>query len=163
MNHLWSPWRMEYIENPPGEDGCIFCNRYEKQDGFENLILHRHPTSFVILNRYPYTNGHMMIVPVQHVPSLTHLEESTLAEMMMLAKKALQVLAEVYDAESFNVGVNIGEAAGAGVAEHVHIHVLPRWAGDTSFMTSTASTRIIPEALEDSYNRLRTAWQTKST
>jgi ATP adenylyltransferase len=162
MNHLWSPWRMTYIENPQPEDGCIFCNRFEMQDDFENLILHRRDKSFVILNRYPYTNGHMMIVPVAHVPSLTDLEESTLNEMMMLIKEALQVLSEVYGAESFNVGSNIGEPAGAGVAEHVHIHLLPRWAGDTSFMTSTASTRVLPEALEDTYNRLRTAWQNRS-
>jgi ATP adenylyltransferase len=153
---------MTYIANPQTEEGCIFCNRYDKDDEFDNLILHRRKNSFVILNRYPYTNGHMMIVPVKHVPSLIDLEQSTLTEMMMLVKESLQVLREVYQAESFNIGVNIGEAAGAGVAEHVHIHVLPRWAGDTSFMTSTASTRILPEALEDTYDRLRDVWQNKS-
>lgn len=161
MEQLWSPWRMEYIENPPGENGCIFCVRIDEENDFDNLILYRGSGAFVILNRYPYTNGHMMVVPVEHVPSLTDLDENTLSEMMLLVKKALQTLEDVYSAESFNVGVNIGEPAGAGVADHVHIHALARWAGDTSFMTATASTRVIPETLEDTYNRLKTAWKAK--
>lgn len=153
---------MEYIENPKNEEGCLFCNRYDEVDGPENLILFRRSKAFVILNRYPYTNGHMMIVPIKHVPSLTDLDEETLAELMVLTKDALQALREVYGAESFNIGVNIGEAAGAGVAEHVHIHAVPRWVGDTSFMSSTADTRVIPEALEDTYHRLKEAWKATS-
>jgi ATP adenylyltransferase len=153
---------MEYIENPQKAEDCIFCNRHDEVDGPENLILFRRSKAFVILNRYPYTNGHMMIVPTKHVPSLIDLKEETLAELIVLTKDALRALREVYGAESFNIGVNIGEAAGAGVSEHVHIHVVPRWVGDTSFMSTTANTRVIPEALEDTYNRLKAAWQTKS-
>jgi ATP adenylyltransferase len=162
MEHLWSPWRMTYIENPQNEDGCIFCDRLQEADGPENLILFRRSESFVILNRYPYTNGHMMIVPFVHVPNLVQIEEDTLSEMILLTKDATQVLEDVYKAESYNIGVNIGEAAGAGVTEHVHIHVVPRWAGDTNFMSTTANTRVVPEELEKTYSRLRAAWQNKS-
>ncbi len=104
----------------------------------------------------------MMIVPIVHVPNLVQIEEDTLSEMMLLTKDATQVLADVYEAESYNIGVNIGEAAGAGVAEHIHIHVVPRWHGDTNFMSTTANTRVIPEELEKTYSRLRAAWQNKS-
>ncbi len=159
MDHLWSPWRMEYIENSQTEVGCILCNRFDEEDGLENLIVFRGNQAFVILNRYPYTNGHMMIVPSMHVPSLVDLDDEALLELILLTKKALNALKQVYKAESFNVGVNIGEAAGAGIAEHVHIHVVPRWIGDTSFISTTANTRVIPEALEVTYNRLLEAWQ----
>ncbi len=104
-----------------------------------------------------------MVVPIVHVPNLVQIKEDTLSEMMLLTKDATQVLEDVYKAESYNIGVNIGEAAGAGVAEHVHIHVVPRWAGDTNFMSTTANTRVIPEGLEKTYSRLRAAWQNKST
>jgi ATP adenylyltransferase len=154
---------MEYIENPNDEGGCLFCSFLDQADGPENLILIRRPSSFVILNRYPYTNGHMMIVPHAHVPTLVDLDEDTLAELMLLSRDALQVLGDVYGAESFNIGMNIGEPAGAGIAEHVHIHVVPRWIGDTSFMTTTAEARVIPEDLEVTYQRLHTAWHALPT
>ena len=128
-------------------------------DGPDNLILHRGDYAFVILNRYPYTNGHMMVVPFAHQPSLDTLDEKTLSELMQLVSQALAVLREAYGAESFNVGANIGTAAGAGIADHVHMHVLPRWMGDTSFMTTTGEARVIPEALEHTYARLQTIWK----
>ena len=149
---------MDYIEDSGSESGCLFCNRLTLPDGLENLILHRGELGFVILNRFPYVNGHMMIVPYAHEASLESLPSATLSELMGLSTDALRVLREVYQAEAFNLGINIGEAAGAGVAEHVHIHVLPRWSGDTSFMTTTAETRVMPEALEITYQRLREGW-----
>jgi len=155
MKRLWSPWRMTYIESSTQETGCIFCNRLEEDDGPDNLILLRGKNTFLILNRYPYTNGHMMVVPYQHTNSLELLQDDTLSEMMQYTKLALRLLREEYGAHDFNVGINIGEAAGAGVADHVHIHVVPRWAGDTNFMSTTAETRVLPESLEQSYSRIK--------
>lgn len=159
MKHLWSPWRMAYVEQPQQEPGCLFCNRLAQADGPENLILHRGQHAFVILNRFPYTTGHMMIVPYVHQASLEVLDQATLTELMALIARAIAVLGRAYGAGAFNVGANIGEAAGAGVVDHVHFHVLPRWPGDTNFMTTTAETRVIPASLEDVYNRLRKLWQ----
>lgn len=158
MKHIWAPWRMTYIKGDVKEDGCLFCNRLAQDDGAENLILHRSQNAFVILNRYPYTNGHMMVVPFVHEPTIEHLEEQTLKEMMTLTNLAISALRKIYHAQSFNIGINIGEVAGAGVVEHVHIHVVPRWSGDTNFMSITAETRVIPEALEETYEKLRSAW-----
>jgi ATP adenylyltransferase len=153
---------MDYIENPEIGEGCLFCHCLDMEDGVENLILHREGNAFVILNRYPYVNGHMMIVPKAHEASLEALPAPTRMDLVELATKALRVLKEVYQAEAFNLGINIGEAAGAGIAEHVHMHVLPRWSGDTSFMTTAAQTRVMPEDLQISYRRLRDAWHNLS-
>lgn len=158
MQYLWAPWRMAYIEGSTEQDGCIFCGRLAESDGPENLILHRAEHTFIILNRYPYTNGHMMIVPFDHRASLEELEPETQAELMRLTAQAVSLLRRVYAAEAFNIGINIGEAAGAGVADHVHVHVVPRWLGDTNFMATTAKTRVLPEALEVTYQRLRDGW-----
>jgi ATP adenylyltransferase len=149
---------MSYIEGTNTEDGCLFCTCLEMQDGVENLILIRSPLAFVILNRYPYVNGHMMVVPNQHVASLDELDQDCLAELMRLSSQSIKVLRLVYNADSFNLGANIGQPAGAGIADHVHLHILPRWPGDTNFMATTASTRVLPEALEVTYQRLRQAW-----
>ena len=158
MNHLWSPWRMEYIENNNKEDGCIFCNVQAKTDGAENLIAFRAQHSFVILNRYPYTSGHLMVIPYEHVSNLEELDSATRAEMMELTSRCTTVLKKIYKPQGFNVGANIGEAAGAGVAGHVHIHIVPRWKGDTNFMASVGGTRVLPEALEDTYRRVKAAF-----
>lgn len=158
MKHLWAPWRMSYIEDMNSEEGCLFCTCLQMQDGVDNLILMRSRLAFVILNRYPYVNGHMMIVPKQHVASLDELDQDSQAELMHLSTQSIRVLRQVYNAQSFNLGANIGEPAGAGIAEHVHLHILPRWPGDTNFMATTASTRVLPEALEVTYQRLRQAW-----
>jgi ATP adenylyltransferase len=158
MKRIWSPWRMPYIEGRPADSGCLFCHRLEQADGPENLILVRTPLAFAILNRYPYTNGHMMVVPYDHVPSIDQLTPQVQAALMQLSAQAVSVLRLVYGAESFNLGVNIGAAAGAGVAEHIHVHIVPRWPGDTSFMATTGETRVIPEALERTYDRLRAGW-----
>ena len=146
---------MTYIESPPQETGCIFCDRLEEDDGPDNLILLRGKNTFLILNRYPYTNGHMMVVPYQHTNSLESLNDETLSELMQHTTLALRILRQEYGAQGFNVGINIGEAAGAGVADHVHIHIVPRWSGDTNFMSTTAETRVLPESLEQSYSRIK--------
>ena len=146
---------MTYIESSPQETGCIFCDRLEEDDGPDNLILLRGKNTFLILNRYPYTNGHMMVVPCQHTNSLESLNDETLSELMQHTTLALRILRQEYGAQDFNVGINIGEAAGAGVADHVHIHIVPRWSGDTNFMSTTAETRVLPESLEQSYSRIK--------
>lgn len=125
------------------------------QDSPENLVVHRGQHAFVILNRYPYTSGHVMIVPFRHEPALDTLAAEDRAEMMELTSRSTSVLRGVYQTLAFNVGMNIGEAAGAGVKEHVHIHVVPRWVGDTNFMSSLAATRVLPETLADTWRRLR--------
>ncbi len=155
MNHLWSPWRMTYIEKHEKESGCVFCNAQAKADSAENLIAFRGQNSYVILNRYPYTSGHLMVIPFVHVSNLEELNAEARAEMIELTSRCTSILRKTYRTESFNVGINIGEAAGAGVLGHVHIHIVPRWAGDTNFITTTGETRVLPEALEDTYKRVR--------
>jgi len=159
MNYLWSPWRMEYIDNPDKEEGCVFCNAQAKEDGAENLIAYRGERAYVILNRYPYTSGHLMAIPFEHVSNLEELDSETRAEMMELTSRCTTILKNIYRPQGFNVGVNIGEAAGAGVLGHVHIHIVPRWKGDTNFMSSVGQTRVLPEALEDTYQRVKNAFQ----
>ncbi len=159
MDYLWSPWRMEYILNPKSEEGCIFCSALKLSDGPENLIISRGSKAFVILNRYPYTSGHLMIVPYMHQPSLELLDSGSRAEIMELSARAIQVLQVVYTPQGFNLGMNIGHAAGAGVTEHVHLHIVPRWVGDTNFMSSVSQTRVLPELLEETYRRVKEAWE----
>ena len=158
MQHLWTPWRKNYIEDHSKPSGCVFCRESQHPDGPENLIVHRGQFSFVILNRYPYTNGHLMIVANAHLPSLDLLDVPTRSEMMELVSFSSVVLKEIYHPEGFNIGANIGSAAGAGVADHVHIHVVPRWLGDTNFMSTLGETRILPEELEHTYRRVIEAW-----
>jgi ATP adenylyltransferase len=158
MKRIWAPWRMVYIKAEREEGLCLFCDRLDLPDGLENLILHRGDSAFIILNRYPYTNGHLMVVPYAHEASLEGLEQDTLGELLTLTSKTLTLLRNVLGAQDFNVGINIGETAGAGVADHVHIHVVPRWPGDTSFMTSVGETRVIPEALEETFEKLHAGW-----
>jgi ATP adenylyltransferase len=150
---------MEYIEGDSSEAGCLFCSCLALPDGLQNLILRRTPRAFVMLNRYPYTNGHVMVVPVAHQPSVDLLDEATQLDLMRLVSQAIRVLRRTYGADSFNLGANVGRAAGAGIEEHVHLHVLPRWAGDTNFMATTADTRVIPESLETTYQRMLHTWQ----
>lgn len=154
MNHLWSPWRMDYIENHNKETGCVFCNAQAKDDGAENLIAYRGKRAYIIMNRYPYTSGHIMVNPFEHKSSLAELDAETRAEMMELTSMCTMALSAIYKPQGFNVGINIGEAAGAGVLGHVHIHIVPRWKGDTNFMSSVGHTRVLPEALEDTYKRI---------
>lgn len=146
---------MEYIENSNKEDGCIFCSAQAQEDSAENLIAFRGERAYVILNRYPYTSGHLMVVPFDHKPNLEELDPLTRAEMMELTARCMTILRKIYDPQAFNMGANIGEAAGAGVKSHVHLHIVPRWAGDTNFMSILGETRVLPEALESTYQRIR--------
>lgn len=150
---------MKYIESHNKEAGCVFCNAQAQTDSAENLIAFRGKNAYVILNRYPYTSGHLMVIPFKHAPNLEELDSETRAEMMELTSRCTTILREIYRTQSFNIGVNIGEAAGAGVLGHVHIHIVPRWAGDTNFMSSVGQTRVLPEALEETYQRVRQAFE----
>jgi ATP adenylyltransferase len=150
---------MNYLEEHDKVEGCVFCAALSRTDGPENLIAHRGRQAFVILNLYPYTSGHLMVVSFEHKATLEELDEATRTEMMELSTRCMSVLRELYHPQGFNMGINIGEAAGAGVIGHVHIHIVPRWVGDTNFMSATAATRVLPEMLEDTYQRVRQALQ----
>jgi ATP adenylyltransferase len=156
MDRLWSPWRYRYISTGPG-GGCIFCEKAASSDDRGNLVVMRAKRNFLLLNLYPYTNGHLMIAPYQHVATLEDAQPAALDEMMQLTARAQKALREVYRPDGFNIGMNLGESAGAGVASHIHMHVLPRWLGDASFMTTIGETRVLPETLETTYDRLKSA------
>lgn len=159
MEHLWSPWRMSYLQaSSPAAGGCIFCEKPQQDRDDENLLVRRGAAAYVLLNLYPYNNGHFMVVPYQHVNSPEQLEAAALTEMMVLLNQGLAALRSMYNPQAFNIGMNIGAAAGAGIADHVHLHAVPRWAGDTNFMTVAAGTRVIPEDLHLTCRRMRAAW-----
>jgi len=149
---------MKYMQSNKVE-GCIFCMAQEMEDGIENLIAYRDKHSYVILNRYPYTSGHLMVVPYEHKATLETLTPEIRAEMMELATRCMTVLRKIYKPPAFNIGVNIGEAAGAGVIGHVHMHIVPRWAGDTNFMSTVGHARVLPELLEDTYQRIKKGFE----
>lgn len=159
MDHLWSPWRYRYISTAESAVDCIFCARSQDENDDRHLIVHRGEHNFIIVNLYPYTSGHLMVVPYSHLASLEDAEEPVAIEMMLLARRTQRILREVYRAPGCNLGMNIGSAAGAGIAGHIHLHVLPRWHGDVNFMTTIAETRVIPEDLQDTYLKLRSAFQ----
>ncbi|MCW5961449.1 MAG: HIT domain-containing protein [Pyrinomonadaceae bacterium] len=162
MDVLWSPWRYDYIksaEHSPAAvcDGCVFCSILNNPaTDEENFILHRAGYNFVILNIYPYISGHLMIVPYEHIADLERAPAETTTEMMELTKRCQTAIREVYKPHGMNIGMNLGKAAGAGVAEHFHMHVLPRWVGDANFMTAIGETRTIPESLATTYEKLKT-------
>src|SRR3989304_1826451 len=157
MRHLFSPWRMPYIgRNKAAEKakGCVFCLALEQQDGPDNLIVHRGRLAFVILNRFPYTSGHLMVLPFVHVANLHEVDAVTRAELMELMNTAALVLGRVYQPGGFNLGANLGAAAGADLEEHLPLHVLPRWAGDTNFVSTLGKTRVLPETLTETWQRV---------
>ena len=156
MEHLWAPWRLEFIKGPrPG--GCFFCDaaKAAPKDEADHLVLARTTTAIAILNRYPYNNGHLMVAPIAHIASLELLPPGAAADIMALTQRAMRVLQSVLTPEGFNVGINQGKFAGAGVADHVHQHVVPRWGGDTNFMPVIAETKVLNESLAKSYAELR--------
>ncbi len=155
MDHLYTPWRMSYLQgDSPSPEGCLFCLKPEEADT-EAHIVHRGERCYVIINRFPYNNGHLMVVPYAHVAQLQDLDSATSAELISLMQLSLEVLQEAYEPEGFNVGANLGRAAGAGIDDHIHMHVVPRWAGDTNYMTTVGRTRVIPEWMDRVYERLR--------
>ena len=154
---IWAPWRLEYVKDASkdSEQECIFCAKPADGDDEANLIVHRGERCFVILNLFPYTNGHLMVAPFDHLGSITELPAETIAEMMELAQRAMRGLEQRYAPHGYNVGFNQGRVAGAGVEHHIHMHVVPRWGGDTNFMPVLADTRVMPQSLEQSYETLR--------
>jgi ATP adenylyltransferase len=161
MKHLWSPWRLEYLIGPKGEE-CIFCHAAEGDDDRENLVLLRGERAFLILNRFPYNNGHFMVVPYAHVPDLEDLDASTLTEMMLLLNRGLAALRKAMHPDGFNLGANLGQVAGAGIEEHVHIHVVPRWLGDTNFMPIIGEMRVVPQTWLQTYDDLKAALEAQN-
>jgi len=154
-NHrIWAPWRLRYVSKASREDECVFCAKPAEGNDREALIVHRGERAFVILNLFPYTSGHLMVAPYDHLGRLQDIEPAVTAEMMDLAQQAIRKLEEVYNPEGFNMGVNQGRVAGAGVEGHIHLHVVPRWAGDNSYMPVIADTRVMPQSLEETYDAL---------
>jgi ATP adenylyltransferase len=158
MDHLWSPWRLAYITGEHREAGCVFCAAQSGQAA-DPLIVFRGRTCFVILNLFPYNNGHLMVIPNRHIASLTAGTREELAELIDLTRVAEAALTEVYAPHGINMGINLGKPAGAGILDHVHMHVVPRWDGDTNFMTVVGQTRVLPEELPDSAAKLRPVFQ----
>ena len=154
---IWAPWRLEYVKDAAKdvEDECIFCAKPADEDDQANLIVHRGGRCFVILNKYPYTNGHLMVAPFEHLATIQELDAATVGELMALAQRAMSVLEDEYSPHGYNVGFNQGRVAGAGVEHHIHLHVVPRWGGDTNFMPVIADTRVMAQTLEQTYAALR--------
>lgn len=159
MDYLWTPWRYQYITEHTTKAECVFCVAAACNDDSAALIVHRAKWNFIIVNRFPYTSGHVMVAPYEHAPSLESLADDTLTEMILLARQCEQKICALYRPDGLNMGINIGTSAGAGVAGHLHLHVLPRWNGDANFMTAVGETRILPEEVGSTWERLHTAFQ----
>jgi ATP adenylyltransferase len=157
---IWAPWRLAYVKDASKDDAqeCIFCAKPKQNDDAANLIVHRGERCFVILNLYPYTNGHLMVTPYEHLSSIAEIDAETVAELMALAQRAITALEDRYSPHGFNVGFNQGRVAGAGVEHHIHMHVVPRWGGDTNFMPVLADTRVMPQTLDETYELLKGAF-----
>jgi ATP adenylyltransferase len=163
LDYIWSPWRYQYLTAPTNPESCIFCTMAAATGTSDNsdedyLIVHRADHNFVVLNRFPYTSGHLMVVPYRHVPDLSGLDEAAATELMSLTRRSERHLRGVYRPDGLNLGMNIGESGGAGIAGHIHMHVLPRWAGDANFMTTIGQTRVLPEELRVTWRRLKEAF-----
>jgi ATP adenylyltransferase len=154
---LWAPWRLEYIQQADEQGGCVFCRAAEAADE-DGLVIHRGARAFVLLNKFPYSSGHLMVAPFRHVGEFGELEAAEAAEIHALTSGALTALRDVYGPEGFNLGWNLGRIAGAGVVDHVHQHVVPRWAGDTNFMPVLADVKVLPEHIAETRSRLAAAW-----
>jgi ATP adenylyltransferase len=159
MDYLWSPWRYAYVSRAAPVDGCIFCVKAAENRDEENLVLYRGKLNFVLLNLFPYTSGHLMIAPYEHLATLEEASPESVAEMMQLARIASKHLREAYQPQGMNLGMNLGECAGAGIAGHIHMHVLPRWIGDANFMTTVGETRVLPEDISITYKKLSEAFR----
>jgi ATP adenylyltransferase len=168
MERLFAPWRMTYISADTADGGgsaisigtpkCIFCDKVASQDDQANLIVHRGTTAFVLLNLYPYNNGHLMVAPYLHTARLTDLDGEALGEIMELIKHCEAALDHAYKPQGYNIGMNLGQIAGAGIADHLHMHIVPRWSGDTNFMPVLGDTKVLPDSLQGSYEKIVLAW-----
>ena len=159
--HLWAPWRIEYIKSDDNPSGCIFCDKPAEQEDRTNLILFRGKTSFVIMNKYPYNNGHLMIVPYTHTSCLGDLSAEERLELIDLAESSREIIQSQMNPHGFNIGMNLGRAAGAGIDDHLHFHLVPRWNGDTNFMPVTGGTKVISESLQDTWDNLHSLFKNK--
>jgi ATP adenylyltransferase len=157
VERLWAPWRLEYVQSADEQDGCVFCTARDGDDE-ERLVVRRAQGAFVLLNKFPYASGHLMVAPNRHVGAFTELDEAEALELHRLTSAAMQALDATFRPEGYNVGWNLGRVAGAGVLDHVHLHVVPRWAGDTNFMPVLGDVKVIPEFLEQTRARLAAAW-----
>lgn len=157
MKHLWAPWRLEYIKSADDEPGCVFCAAVTGDDE-ERLVIHRGRRAIALLNKYPYSSGHFMVAPIRHIGEYGELAEDEVLELHRLASAGMGALAQLYAPQGYNLGWNLGRIAGAGVVDHVHLHVVPRWAGDTNFMPVLAEVKVLPEHLRETRRRLAEAW-----
>lgn len=155
MDYLWSPWRYRYIATADRQPRCVFCSAPQVNRDIESLIVHRGKLVYAILNLFPYTSGHLMVVPYEHTSSFVDLAEDATAEMFNLAKLSQRAIEAEYHPDGFNVGMNLGRAAGAGVADHIHLHIVPRWNGDANYVSIIGETRVLPEDLSATYERLK--------
>jgi ATP adenylyltransferase len=157
MKEIWAPWRIEYIKAPHAK-GCFLCRSFASRSDRRNLVLKRGKTCIVLMNRYPYTGGHLMVAPRRHVDSLVAMTPAELNEMMRLTQEAIGALKRTIQPQGFNIGINVGAAAGAGLKDHIHLHIVPRWVGDTNFMPVLAHIKVVPQALLDLWDQLSEAW-----
>ncbi|OPX25528.1 MAG: HIT family hydrolase [Candidatus Cloacimonas sp. 4484_143] len=151
---LYSPWRLQYILSEK-EDGCIFCTKPSKKEDKKHLILYRSVHSFVIMNMFPYNNGHLLVVPIQHVSRLNDLDPEEISDLFQTVQLCEKILEKTYSPDGMNIGLNLGRAAGAGIEEHLHVHIVPRWNGDVNFMSSLGGTRVVPESFERAFDNLK--------
>ncbi len=160
LENLWSPWRIKYILDDKPQ-GCVFCAAFaaDPAQDREYLIVHRGAHCGVLLNLYPYNNGHLMVIPFAHLPTFETLPVEALAEVMTLSNRCLRALRRAMNPQGFNIGANLGQVGGAGIADHVHMHVVPRWSGDTNFMTSLSGIRCVPESLQQTFDKIMAAWE----
>jgi ATP adenylyltransferase len=158
MEHLWAPWRLEYVQEAGAGEQCVFCAEGAAELGDASLVVHRGERAFVLLNKFPYSSGHLMVAPIRHAPDLGDLDGDEAAEIHALTVQAIQALKAVYTPDGFNVGWNLGSVAGGSITGHLHEHIVPRWGGDTNFMPVLADVKVLPEHLAASRTRLREAW-----
>ncbi len=158
MKRIWSPWRMKFVQSKVKPAGCIFCDALKRSSEKDSLVIQCGQRTFAILNRYPYTSGHLMVVPNEHKCSFEDLDAPTRAELMEMINHATKVVRRIYEPEGFNIGANLGAAAGAGIAGHVHFHIVPRWVGDANFMSTVGEIRVLPEELSETMARLKKTW-----
>lgn len=159
MDYLWSPWRYQYVTGLRTQLTCIFCEFAKSPErDRDNLVVYRAQRNLIVLNRFPYSSGHVMIAPYEHVATLDAASPETVQEMILLTREAQRRMREIYRPSGFNIGMNLGESAGAGIADHIHMHLLPRWSGDTSFITTVAETRVLPEDLAETWSKLHHAF-----